>query len=150
MTTDQPAPGNNGPGQAARGDAVPASVQELRAVLPPADAQLLEDVRSWQTTEAGWNKIREVLGMLTTAVADGDTTAARKAFTWLKTCSPVRVVREPNPDMADSPPSGGLPQDIGETVNQLVHTLGLSPPPHRSGPNGDDREGQITDNDPVQ
>ncbi|XUL94467.1 CATRA system-associated protein [Streptomyces galilaeus] len=96
----------------------------------------MDDVRAWQLTGDGWGKVHEVLALLVGAVDEGRLDDTRRALTLLKTCSPVRVVRDANPAMAQPPPTGGLPQDVGELVNHVVHSLGLpepTPPPAAGG-----------------
>ncbi|MEV5321833.1 CATRA system-associated protein [Streptomyces sp. NPDC052687] len=120
-----------------------ADSAHLAAALPPNTARLLSDVRAWRLTEEGWSKVREALRLLAAAIDQSRPDQARRAVTMIKICGPVRVVRDANPAMAEPPPVGGLPQDVGELVNHVVHTLGLpqTPPPDGDGSGADTATG---------
>ncbi|MFF2101145.1 CATRA system-associated protein [Streptomyces sp. NPDC058202] len=79
---------------------------------------VLAGVSDWHLAETDWERLREVLGALRMAVADGDSHAvdvtARRLDWFDGSRGPVRLGTVPR-----TPP----PQDVLERIGELVHSL---------------------------
>lgn len=81
------------------------------------------DILDWQTTEAEWVEIAELLAVAATAIASGDLAALRTATVGLEALSPERITRLGDERPARTPP----PKPVRERVNRLVHELDDKP-----------------------
>ena len=77
------------------------------------------DILDWQTTEAEWVEIAELLAVVVAAVASGDLAALRTATVGLEALSPERITRLGEKRPVRTPP----PEPVRERVNRLVHEL---------------------------
>jgi hypothetical protein len=108
---------------------------------PPDDAAVLTAALSWRHTEAGWRRVEEALELVDAAVAQGDPTALRRAFTALRLCGPTRVATGVNPAMG-TVPTRPAPETVRYLVNKLVPTLDV--PPETTNKTTDKTTGKTT------
>lgn len=89
-----------------------------------ADAlDALAKVPAWQLSSPRWDQVGVILDRMTAALAAGDAPAVRDAVIDLELSGPLRI--EP----VGARPRTGMPDQVVERRDKLVHTLSKEQPP---------------------
>lgn len=83
---------------------------------------VLADVPLWRLKPAGWHAVGRALQAMHVALAAGDDAGLRRAVADLELAGPYRIGGLQDTEALP------LPQKYRERVNELIHTLGATPP----------------------
>ncbi len=98
-----------------------------------ADAlDVLDDLREWQLAPARWERVRDALDRLESALLSRDFEATWKAVAELELAGPVRVTRIGTNLLTSAPP------EVRDRRNRLVHSLGGDAHPDREEEDDDE------------
>ncbi|MFH8407046.1 CATRA system-associated protein [Streptomyces sp. NPDC018019] len=83
---------------------------------------ILEDVSVWRLKRADWDVVGRALADVQRALAAGDLSGVRRALADVEMAGPHRISGLEDCGLLP------LPEEHRERVNELIHTLGATPP----------------------
>jgi hypothetical protein len=101
---------------------------------------LLDSVLKWEVTENIWQRIDEVVDLLTTAIERGDPVATRRAVAALVLSGPRRAGTGLG-EALKQPPQRRVSPRTRDVIIRLLHQIGLPSEPERDTARGAEEPG---------